>query len=132
MAKIKYRLYSGVGEWSSLNDDDRTQLIIDLSANRLGYISLGKGIYRVENGVAKITLNTIEDGVYEPRFECDEGVFLLEGFTKSGNNISMLPTSEENIRLLIKRCRSAESRLHDLENQVKELNKKTEGHHIFG
>lgn len=131
MAKIKYSLCENIGEWTSLSEDDRTILTIILSPTKNGYLSLSNAVYRVENGEVKISLSAIADGSYTPRFECDGGVYILEEFQKCGNLISMLPTTEKTIRSLLFRCRKSEEKIQELEEELKVLKSKTEGHHIF-
>jgi len=131
MAKIKYALYEDVGEWTSVCEGDRTTLTISLSPTKNGYISLGNAAYRVENGEVKIPLSELADDNYTPRLECDGGVYIFEGFRKCGNLISMLPATEKTIRSLLFRYRRIEEKIQNLDEELKVLKSKTDGHHIF-
>lgn len=131
MPKIKYALHEKYGEWTDVNESERDALIIIFDKEVCGYIFIENHAYRVEKGEAKIPINSFAGGEYAPRLECEAGVFDLEGFIKSGTDISMLKTSESTLRRMLSRTHKYEEAIAIIQSEIADLKSKTEGHHIF-
>ena len=131
MAKIKYWLSEGVGEWLGFSNDERDGLDILLSPSKSGYVMLDNTAYRVERGAVRIPFSALADGEYHLTVYTEGEAFKLEGFALRGGKISMLPTNEQQIRRLLFRMHLAEEKIKDMEKTISDLVKKTEGHHIF-
>lgn len=131
MPKINFVLNEGVAEWTSATDDAARTLKLSFSPCADGYIRMGSTVYTVKDGEVLIPLSALEDGVYSPRLECEGEGFRLESFIKANGLIKPLPTEEETLRRLVRKCRDAAERITLLENNIEELKKKTEGHRIF-
>lgn len=131
MAKIKYFLKDGVGEWLEISDEGRDTLNILLTPTTSGYIMIDNTAYRVESGAVSIPLSSLADGEYHLTVYTEGESFALEGFVLSGNKISALPTDEKYIRRLLSRMRLSEEKIQDMEKAISDLKEKTEGHHIF-
>ena len=131
MAKIHYYLSGGKGEWINLSNENEYLLEFSFTPAIDGYIKLKDTIYRVKSGELSVPINDIPDGKYALRLECKNGGFTLEEFNKSSGCIKMSKTGDEAIRSMLTRLRRAEEKIHDMEEKISVLIKKTEGHHIF-
>ena len=131
MPRISYALNGSVGEWYEVSPEHKDQLILRFHPSRDGYIIVDNTVYRVKCGEVRLPMSRIRDSKYAPRLECDDGGYTLEGFEKSGADITPLPTKDSAIRALIHRCRKNEERIAILESKLSSIIERTDGHRIF-
>ena len=129
--KISYITQHGYAERVGVEDADRAYLILKFIGAECGAVMLGDGIYQLKNGEIRIDRSTLSDGEYHPRLECESGVYTVEGFNKSGNEIIPSSTEEAVIRLLLSRCRQLEASATALSERVHKLEEAIKGHNIF-
>ena len=129
--KIRYKTRHGIAEWVEFTpiDSEILKFIFDSCHN--GALMLGSKIYDVIEGEAHISLSSLPDGNYIPKVETNLGIFVAEGFTKSGHTVTMHEADEEVVRSLISRCFTLEEKLESLEQRTYVLEKMCQGHHIF-
>ena len=90
---ISYLIHHGGAEWTE-NIDDQTDVIkVCTEPKCSGAITVSGHIFQLKNGEAHIPKSAIKDGEHIPTIECDIGVYIAEGFKKTGKNISMLHKS---------------------------------------
>ncbi len=96
-----------------------------------GAVVLSGRILPLTNGEVRIPLSTLADGNYAPRLETEQGIYLVEGFTKHGKSISISDCDEELIRHLASECCELSNELKALKKRVVELERTYIGHNIF-
>lgn len=131
MPRINYRLIKGHAEWTEISADRSDALTLRFFPRIDGYINHDNTVYRVKSGEVVIPMTELSDSVHSLRLETDGESFALERFSKSGAKIAPLPTEDEIIRVLLKRCCKNEERIKLLEDSVSALLKASEGHRIF-
>ena len=129
--KIVYKTLHGIAEWITKEDDKEDELRIEFSPKCNGAVTLSDIKAEVKDGYITLPLRALPSGVYHPKLEADTGVFLLEGFYKEGNEVTMLETEESVIRRLVKRYYKLESENADLCERVARLEAMCRGHKIF-
>lgn len=129
--KICYITSHGIAEWIAFKDDRNSILQLQFTPKCDGAVSLGDTIYKVKNGNVSIPLDILPNGEYRPKLEADTGVFIAEGFCKTGGMITMLKTEEAAIRRLVSRCHSLEKICGTLREKVAHLEDMCQGHKIF-
>ena len=129
--KISYITHHGVAEWLNFEDDGSDMLTISVNPKAEGAITVGSNILIMKNGEARITKSALPSGEYSPKIECDNGVFVAEGFTKLGRVILPMKTSEGRIRALIRRTHRLEELTEQLIGRITALEDLCRGHDIF-
>ena len=129
--KICYLTLHGAAEWVDVKEDNDYILHLQFTPKCNGAISLGNVIFEVKEGNVSIPFNALQNGEYHPKLEADTGVFVVEGFSKSGYVITMLKTDESLIRRLVLRCHTLEKLCGTLTERVAHLEAICQGHKIF-
>lgn len=129
--KITYITSHGTAEWVATSKTDDSILHIQFTPECNGAITLGGIAYEVKHGSVDIPLGALQNGEYRPKLEADTGVFIAEGFCKSGHDVSMLPTEQAVVRRLVSRCYTLEKMCDALDKKVSHLETLCQGHRIF-
>lgn len=129
--KIRYKTLHGVAEWLECNDLDPDMLTLSFEPYHKGVLLLGGKMLTLNNGEVTIEKKAIANGNYTPRLESESGVYTVEGFTKSGESITLHNADETLIRRLLSRCHRLEEKVTGLEEKVSGLEKTCHGHQIF-
>lgn len=131
MATIKYHLSGDRGEWTHLSDSCANTLTLLFTPRVSGYLLIDKVAYRVEYGEASLPKEALRDGEYAPMLKTDGAGYELESFSITREGVVMSKTDDKTVRRLLARTRLAEEKIAELDARVAELERKTEGHHIF-
>ncbi len=129
--KISYIIHHGVGEWERISQDSSDTLLLTFKPECSGAVDLGGAVFTVKNGDAEIPLNALPDGEYQPKLECEIGVYTAESFLKHGRSVSLPKTDEAVLRRLILRCYDLEKDRDALEERIARLETLCQGHNIF-
>ena len=129
--KITYITSHGAAEWVETSATDDSILHIQFTPECNGIITVENTAYEVKCGSVSIPLGTLQNGEYRPKLEANTGVFTVEGFCKSGHDVSMLPTEQAVIRRLVSRCHALEKICDTLDKKVSHLETLCQGHKIF-
>ena len=113
----------------TIDNSDTLTLCFEPECN--GAITMCGKIFSVKCGESKIPLRALPNGECRPILEADTGRYILEGFVKSGSEISMLKTEEATIRRLLNTCLVLEKSRSALEDRVSRLEALCVGHNIF-
>ena len=121
MTRIIYKLKDGWGEARELSSSGKVgELIITVDPILSGYISIGGVASQICDGQARFSTNRIADGEHTP-IVSGEMHAELEPILKSGNKISLLPTSDKTIRKLLQRLERAEEAISTLTRRIDKL-----------
>ena len=129
--KIRYKTRHGMAEWVHFEDCDRETLTFLFEPRHNGVLLLGGKMLTVKDGEVSISKNALYEGKYTPRLESEDGVYTVEGFTKSGETVSLDKADEKLVRVLLLRCYNLEDAVSSLEEKVTALEKICHGHKIF-
>lgn len=129
--KIRYRTRHGMAEWVYFEDCECDTLTLLFEPHHSGVLLLGGKILTVKDGEVSISKSALSDGKYTPRLESEDGVYTVEGFTKSGDTVSLDKADEKLVRALLLRCYNLEDAVSSLEEKVAALEKVCHGHKIF-
>ena len=128
---IHYITSHGIGEWTSLGRSDDDFIHVQFTPECNGALTVGTKTFEVKDGRVSIPLSSLKSGEYRPRLEADTGVYVIEGFSKNGYEITMLPTEESVIRRLVSGYHTLEGICDGLEKRVARLEAMCQGHRIF-
>ena len=121
--KISYIISHGVGELYDFDPNDHGSLTLTFKPECDGALTLGSSFLRVTDGEVTIPTKALRDGEHTPRLECDEGVFLLPGFTKHGRGITPAPTDHSTTRRLVLELYRLAKKQSELEERIAALEK---------
>ena len=129
---ISYITDRGVAEWVKIDTAmEQDSIILQINRKIDGAVVLGKTVFPLKDGEARIPMNSLANGEYAPKFETDSGVYNAERFTKQGRNITLAKADDSLIRRILVRGANLESRILALEKAVTHLENLCKGHDIF-
>lgn len=129
--RIIYIAQHGYAERVEIDNTERAYLTLKFIGAECGAVILQDTVYPLKDGEIKIEKSTISNGEHHPRLECESGVYAVEGFRKSGNEIIPIDTEDTVIRILLTRCRQLELTAATISERVDKLEKAIQGHNIF-
>ena len=129
--EIRYITSHGSAERVKFVSGKRDTLALVAEPYHSGAVVLGEKFFPLVSGRAEIPLASLSDGEYFPRFESERGIFLGEGFTKSGMSIAPKVADEDFVRRLSERCYRLENEMRALKERVEKLESACSGHNIF-
>ena len=129
--KISYITQHGYAELINIEEGERNLITLKFIGIASGAVTLGALVYTLKGGEVTIKKSDLPSGEYHPRLECDTGIYIAEGFSKSGDCVAPLKTEESVIRRLLKRCNVLESSLDAIDKRVNALEIAYKGHNIF-
>ena len=129
--KIRYIISHGVADVVNIDECDTSEIIICFEPKYDGIITIGSSVYPLKNGEACIKTASLRDGLYQPRLECKDGIFSLEGFVKRCRDVIVNGAGDSLTRRLVKRCYELERSTGELSKRVTALENAYKGHDIF-
>lgn len=129
--KITYITHHGVAERIKFNPTSPDALEVEIIPARDGVLTLGAKHFKIKGGCAHVRLASLPDGEYEPRLDTDGGVFIAEGFGKSGKEITPRRNADEVTSRLLLRALELEKRCDEMTKKLSELDARCQGHNIF-
>lgn len=129
--KISYIISHGVGDWYDFDPNGHDTLTLTFKPECSGALTLGASFLRVTDGEVTIPTRALRDGRYDPRLECDKGVYTLPGFTKHGRGITPIPTDHSTTRRLVSELCELTKKQSELEERIAALEKLCSGNTIL-
>ena len=129
--KITYITHHGVAERIKFDQTAPNTLELEFIPTDTGAVTLGGQSLTLKGGRTSIALRSLPDGEYEPRLDTDGGVFIAEGFGKSGKEIIPRRNADEVTSRVLVRALELERRCDEMTKKLAELDTRCQGHNIF-
>ena len=123
MSALNYIMVSGRAELCSFLPDGMKSVDFSFSPVCQGFLRLGSHTLPIKDGKCTLSLNTLNDGIYEPVVTLSKKSYTLSRLKLVGGHIEPLPISDKEERKLY-------IRVGQLEEEVRTLSKTVEKLHL--
>lgn len=132
MSRVNYFFRDGEYVAKSVTDTaDVESLEICFDEEIDSTIVIGTMALAVKDGRCTVSMKKLRDGTYDPYVLKEKRKFSVDGFSKTGTTVKLLPTPEERIRILMRKEMEIQKRISELDQKIRALSDKIAHTTIF-